>query len=114
MSKKREHSDVSQEEFSNEEIMSIVEEIYADASSEKEKKKKFQRKYGEFSERHETLFNMACRPNFEISKLRYMLALRSQIDNNTTTLEKASNRVGTALFNEYVKPIVDSTPPDKK
>jgi hypothetical protein len=114
MSRKREHSEMEPVHISNEEILRIVEEITKDtALQEKEKARKYRRKYADFCDRHEALFDMACRPNFDVSKLKYMLSLRQQIENEKTTVEVASQKIGVALFNEYVKPIVDKTQPEK-
>ena len=111
MSKKRGAEDIDHADLSNDEILKIVEEIMSDPPSEKEKKIEYGKKYPEFSKRHEMLFEMVCRPNFDLARLKYMMSLRSQIQNNSTTVETASNRVGLQLFNQYVKPIVDANPP---
>lgn len=111
MSKKRSAEDIDHADLSNEEILKIVEEIISDPMSEKEKIIEYGKKYPEFSKRHEMLFEVVCRPNFDLARLKYMMSLRSQIQNNSTTVETASNRVGLQLFNQYVKPIVDANPP---
>lgn len=113
--KKRTHEDVDANDMANDEILKVVTEMTEDETrSPKEKKKFFQRKHPEFAERYSSLFEMACRPNFDMQKLRFMLAMRSKIQTNSMTVDQASAQVGQAMFNHYVKPIVDVTPPDKK
>jgi len=113
--KKRAHDDVDANELENDEILRVVEEMAQDTSrSPKEKKKYYQRKFPEFAERYNALFEMACRPNFDMPRLRYMLAMRSRIQSQSLTVEQASAQVGQAMFNHYVKPIVDAAPPSDK
>lgn len=99
--------------MTTEEIKKIVMEMVCAAGTVKEKDAIFHRRYPEFAERYPALFEMACTPGFDIQKLFFMLELRDKIDARERTVEDASKEVGQALFDEYVKPIIDKTPPNK-
>lgn len=101
---KRPREDV--EHFATDDIRKIVIEIACAAGAPKDKDKTFRKKYYDFSEKYPALFDMACRPDFDIHKLNYMLQLREQISNNHTNIDEASKKVGQALFDEYVKPVL--------
>lgn len=99
--------------MSSDDIRSIVLEISCAAGNPKDKQQTFQKRHPEFAERYPALFEMACHPNFDMSKLQYMLNLRDQITQKERTVEDASKEVGQTLFNEYVHPIVSNMPPTK-
>lgn len=97
--------------LSSNEIRTIVLEISCSAGHQKDKEAKFRKKYHDFAEMYPALFEMACTPNFDISKLLYMLELREKVMQNETTVDDASKEVGQSLFNEYVKPVLSKATP---
>jgi hypothetical protein len=100
--------------LTSDEIRAIVLEIACSAGTPSEKEKKFRQKYPHFAEFYPTLLDLACRPQFEMSKLQYFLQLRDQITQRERTVEDASKEVGQALFDEYVQPVVSKLPPNKQ
>ena len=110
---KRKHSDMSgeDEDMSNEYIMAIVEQITASVGTLKQKQERFGREYPTFQKRMPMLFDMACEPNFDMNRLRYMLSLRTKVRENKTSIDAASKEVGQKLFNIYVKDKVQTQPP---
>lgn len=57
--------------------------------------------YNFFKERYPFLFDMTLKPDMDMNRLEYMINLREQIVNNQTTFEKASQKIGTEMYNEY-------------
>ena len=90
-------------EFTNEEILSIINEIRSDSQGPKERARIFRRKYPEFAERFSSLFDMACNPEFDMPCLDSMLKLRERVLSNEMTVDSASKVVGQGLFDKYVK-----------
>lgn len=97
--------------LSSSDIRKIVLEISCSAGHPKDKETKFRKKYHDFAELYPALFEMACTPNFDISKLLYMLELRDKVIQNETSVEDASKVVGETLFDEYVKPVLSKATP---
>ncbi len=97
----------------NEEILRIAEEIVADTSDTNVKITKYRSRYGNFAERYPFLFLAACEPNFDMNRLRYMLQMKEAVDKQRLTQHQASVEVGTFMYNEYVKPIVDNNAKNK-
>ena len=99
-------------EFSNDEILSIINEIRsAPQPHPKDRARIFRRKYPEFAERFSSLFDMACAPAFDIGCLQSMLALRDRILGNEMSVDDASKVVGQGLFDKYVKDKVGEDAP---
>jgi hypothetical protein len=91
----------------SQEITTIVTEIYQAKGSQKEKQRIFRKKYTEFAENYPVLFEMATREDFELAKFKYMMHMRDSINNQSISQYDASAKVGTMLYNDYVKPLVD-------
>lgn len=100
--------------MSNEEIRAIVAEIALAQGSPDHKATAYKDKFPEFVERYPVLFEMACARDFDMRRFEYMMAMRERIGNKQETVESASKEVGRVMFEDYVKPIVESTPPDKQ
>ena len=107
MSKRPREEEEDKPHLPSEDILTIVNEIYQTQGSEKEKQRIFRKKYPEFAERYPTLFNMATQDNFDITKFKYMMQMRERVGDNKISQYDASAKVGTMLYNDYVKPLVD-------
>ena len=97
---KRSISDIK---LSNEEILEIVTTIVNDTSSEKDKKQKYEKEHPIFVEAYPTLFEMACKKGFDYKQFQKMLSLKISVDKGAITQHDASVKVGTQLFETYVK-----------
>lgn len=89
------------------EVVSMVEEIYA--LPLKDRDSKIKQDYGHLEMQYHSLFAMLCAPGFDMSRFRYMIRLKSAIEDGKTTTEKASVKVGQDLFDVYVKDKVGSS-----
>ena len=96
----------SEVELTNAEIMNIVREMRTCEQAPKDRARIFRRKYPEFAERYDSLFEMACAPTFDISCLESMLTLRERVNTKQMSVDDASAVVGQGLFNMYVAPAV--------
>ena len=67
--------------------------------------------HGEFSKQYPTLFEMIVK-NGSIDRniLEYMLNVRANMTDNGESNTSAEALVGQKLFDQFVKPIVDSNP----
>jgi hypothetical protein len=72
---------------------------------------RLQEKYGEFRERYPTLFQLIIDnpAQFEERRLVEMLRMRERVSNSNISYENASIQIGQRYFDEFVKPIVDTT-----
>lgn len=61
------------------------------------------KEYTFFNSRYPFLFDMILKKDLDYNRLNYMLNLREKIVNNKTTVEKASEKLGVELYNEYHK-----------
>lgn len=84
-------------------IMDIVTEIRNYDGPANRRTEYFEKKYPEFVTNYVSLFTMACEPDFDIERLRYMLDLKNKIDQNKVSFEAASREVGQKMFDVYVK-----------
>lgn len=103
---KRSRNDAIDEHMDSKEIRTIVLEIACAAGSPKEKEAFFRKRHPEFAESYPALFEMACRPGFDMNRFIYMMEMREKVMQRERTVEDASMEVGQALFNEYVKPVL--------
>ena len=106
---KRDASDAT--EFSNDEIISIVNEIHNSPLNPKERARMYRRKYPEFAERFTSLFEMVCAPSFDVSCLISMLRLRERIHSSKMDVDSASRIIGQQLYDKYVADKVDDSAP---
>ena len=72
---------------------------------------RLQEKYGNFRERYPTLFQLIVDNSgqFEERRLLEMLRMRERVSNSNISYENASIQIGQKYFDEFVKPIVDTT-----
>lgn len=105
MSNKRERLD--EEGMTRNEILHIVNAVAALNKPMREKRKYCQSTYPDFVDRYPMLFEKVCEDGFDMNRFLYMMGLKEQIETKVHTVESASAEVGQALFNTYVKPIVD-------
>lgn len=94
---------VSEIKLSNDEVLEIVTTIVNDDCSEKEKRHKYEKEYPTFVESYPTLFDMSCKKDFDFKQFQRMLNLKISVDNGSMTQHDASVKVGTQLFNTFVK-----------
>lgn len=113
---KRSHEDTTEqtEQYSTDEIIAIVQTIVSQSGTQKDKHRVFRKTFPEFVEKYPMLFQMACEPDFNMERLVYMLRMRDAVHTQTVSQHQASVSVGENLFQEYVKPLVDAAPPNKK
>lgn len=77
-------------------------------------RKRMETRYEQLHKRSPTLFDLVLQDDCDMEKLKWMLAMQAQIKSGKIDNDNASKIVGQKLFDEYVQPIVDSTPPDRK
>jgi hypothetical protein len=87
----------------SDEMLRIVSEMCAYEGNERRKRAEFEVKYPDFVDRYPVLFKMACEPNFDVGRFKYMIGLRDDVLSRKTTLEDASKEVGQKMFDVYVK-----------
>lgn len=85
------------------EIYTIVETIYNDNGSEKQKIIRYGREYGAFAEAYPNIFKMACMPTFDFARFKNMVKLKKEVEEGNISQHDASVKVGTVLFDAYVK-----------
>ena len=105
--KRSRETDEEQPQLESSELLSIVADIHQQQGSQKDKQRIFRKKYPEFSERYPVLFEMSTREDFDIRKFQYMIHMRDSVSKNNISQYDASAKVGTMLYNDYVKPLVD-------
>lgn len=86
------------------EIFRIVSLIHADKASDK--KARYQAEYSGFATRYPNILEMACKPDFDFARFEQMLALKTSVDRGAITQHDASVKVGSSLFNTYVKEVL--------
>lgn len=84
-------------------IFDIVSRIYNNNSSEQEKLVRYGREYSAFAEAYPNIFKMACAPGFDFGRFENMVKLKQSIDAGSISQHDASVKVGTVLFDAYVK-----------
>ena len=84
-------------------VLEIVTFIFQDPLTETQKKEKYQSIYPVFIENHPILFEMACKKDFDFVQFQRMIQLKNSVDNGSITQHDASVKIGTQLFNTYVK-----------
>jgi hypothetical protein len=91
--------------MNKETILTIVKLI--NKSNKNNKEEYFAEEYKDFKEQFPHLFQYACNnKNINYNILEMMLDKLNTIKDNSITQEKASEEVGTVLFNEYISPVV--------
>lgn len=108
MKRAHEESTDSTPQYSTAEIIAIVKTITSQGGTSKDKQRLFRKTQPEFVEKYPTLFQMACEPDFNMDRLVFMLQMRDAVESERVSQHQASVSVGENLFQEYVKPLVDS------
>ena len=111
-SKKRSEPEMT-EHLSSEEIIEIIEKVAHFKGSSKDKQRVFRKTYPEFVEKYPVLFEMSTKDDFDVNRLKYMLSLRTRVEQSKLSQHDASARVGQMLFDSYVKDKIKDAPPDK-
>lgn len=101
---KRSRDEEEPSPISSSDLLSIVTEIHDYDGSQKDKQRIYRKKFPEFAEQYPVLFEMATREQFNIERFKYMLKMRDSVADNRISQYDASAKVGTDLYNEYVKP----------
>jgi hypothetical protein len=86
------------------EILRIVSLIHADKAADK--KARYQAEYSGFANRYPNILEMVCKPNFYFARFEQMLELKTSVDRGAITQHDASVKVGSSLFNTYVKGVL--------
>lgn len=89
------------------EIKEIVEVIVNSPGNIKEKERIYTTKYSHFVERYPMLFKMACKPDFDMSRLDYILGMMARVNTNELSYDNATKEFGQKMFDTYVKPNLD-------
>jgi hypothetical protein len=84
-------------------VLEIVTLIFQDPLTETQKKEKYQSIYPVFIENHPVLFEMSCKKDFDFVQFQRMIKLKDSVDNGSISQHDASVKIGTQLFNTYVK-----------
>ena len=98
----------------SDEIRTIVKDISSNNTfgNTEQKKEFYGKKYETFKKEYPKLFDMCCEPGgCNIEKLEFMLDMLSKVKSNKMNQDKASEIIGQQLFDEYVKPVINT---DKK
>jgi hypothetical protein len=66
----------------------------------------FAERYKNFVEKYPVLYLSLCKPGFDMAKLKYMLGIIDEVNNQDRTIDDATKMIGQQLFDEYVDPIV--------
>lgn len=77
-------------------------------------RKRMETRYEQLYKMSPTLFDLVLSDDCDMDKLKWMLNMQEQIKLGKLDNNDASKIVGQKLFDEYVQPIVDNTPPDRK
>jgi hypothetical protein len=67
---------------------------------------------GDFVDNYPQLFQMAMSPSYSPQRLNVMLQMLDRMAGGMTQ-HQASVAIGQILANQYIKPVVDKTPPDR-
>lgn len=110
--KRARNNDDNTFDSSSDNIIGIVNDILANKNqyTVAQCKDKYSKMFPDFAENFPVLFANVCEPNFDIEKFMYMMTMRDNIVNKSTTLEAASKEVGQTLFDKYVKPVIGQNP----
>jgi len=54
-----------------------------------------------------SILNIACSPNFDYNRLKYMLEMNSKVHNKEITEKEGSIQVGQVLVDDIVKPMLN-------
>lgn len=89
-------------------IKKIVE--YIQKSDRTDKEEFFSNKYKTFKKMYPTLFEKACRNELDEKTFSLMMFMLQKMENKEATDFEASACVGQALYDKYVKNVVDKNP----
>ena len=96
----------------NEDIINVIKEIrekikidiYSKEKDDNIRYEKLKKEYEFFSSRYPMLFELAIsKENFEWDSLNYMLSMRSKIENDELTSDKASTIIGKVWYDKHIK-----------
>ena len=93
--------------MTSEQILKIANEIQSAKGTQEEKEKLYADKYPLFFEKYSALGKLCCGPNMDMRRLVFMINMLNQIKTQKMDQDKASEIVGTELYNSYVKPALD-------
>jgi hypothetical protein len=100
--------------WETEDIMKVVQTIHDSGKNRIEREFKNKGQYPKFEKRYPMLYRLACEDHLDISTLNYMMNMRNQVLNNERSVESASRIVGDKFYKQFVKPVVNTTAPNKK
>jgi hypothetical protein len=114
METKRPIDDTDKVKLPTDELLNIVTTIFKDKGNEKDKKRKYQREYGSFIESYPTLFEMVCKKDFDFDRFKHMIMLKQSVEEGKLSQHDASVKVGSVLYDAYVKDKISAIPPKKE
>ncbi len=115
MEAKRPIEETEKAKLPTEELLAIVTTIFNDKGSEKDKRRKYQREYASFIEAYPTIFEMVCKADFDFNRFQNMIKLKQSVEEGKLSQHDASVKVGSVLYDAYVKDKISSIPvPPKK
>lgn len=88
-------------------LKKVLLEMEASLLKEKEKEEYFVTKYKTVADEYPMIIKKACEPDFDYSKIFWMLDKKLEVDSQRLSQHDASVEVGEVLVNEYIKPIID-------
>jgi hypothetical protein len=108
---------MSQKDFisdglTNQDIVNVIKEIrekikndiYSKEKDDNVRYEKLKTEYEFFSSRYPMLFELSINNNdFDWESLNYMLSMRSKIENDEITTDKASTIVGKVWYDKHIK-----------
>lgn len=86
------------------EVRGIIEEIVNSAGTNKDKERNFEMKYPQFVKRFPVLFKLACKPDFDKSRLEHIFHMMGLVKSNQLSYNNATEQFGKEMFDTYVKP----------
>lgn len=91
------------------EIMAIAKDVTSSKMSAASKKAFFGKKHSAFAEQYPFLFTKCCESDSgSLPMVEYMVSMLKNIQTEKMTEDVASTSVGQKLFDDYVKPVVDT------
>lgn len=94
--------------LSNEEILSIVNDLQSLPGTEDARVEYCKTHHKEFYENFGILAEKACQRNFDRKRFEFMLAMRAKVVSQDISQHDASVVVGQELVDAFVKPMVEN------
>ncbi len=84
-------------------------QTHAESVDARDREEHFGKLYPDLQQQYPFLFHKICTdPGMNLSTLEYMLQMRDALKSNNLDDKEASKQVGQAMFDSFVKPMLDS------